>query len=1052
MLKENVVDHSYQFLEIDKKIFNPFEINNRIDTPLTEIDPDLQFYTENHYICSTKCEYYLEEQFVSEISSNERLDTKMSLFHMNIKSLPKHFDELQLYLDSIKFKFSIIGLTETWLDENKHGLYELDNYISVNKFRKEKRGGGVSLYLDENITYRIRDDLDYFDSELEMIVVEIDKDVFKTNSNVIMGLIYRIPNTPIEVFNDRIADILNTAEREQKICYFMGDLNIDLFKTEEHRHTSDFLDIMYSHSLFPLITKPTRVTGNSATLIDHIFTNNFETNVTHTQGILCTSISDHYAVFHIAGNMHGGQSSSDSENDTPVMKRNMCQRNMQKFIDKVNMVNWEHVTDSDNAQEAYTLFHAKLSDIYNACFPLKKIKKKYYTSKPWLTEALKESIKTKNKLYISRYKAGNHEENVAYYKRYRNRLNHVLRAAERKYYQNLINEHKSNVKKSWQIMKMIINKRKYKPVCKKFKHNDQVIENGYDIANRFNRFFVNVGSTLANKIPVSNECPLDFMKFNNASVFGVTQVEESEIVNIIGNFNDSAAGWDEFKPKVIKSIKHSVKIPLAHISNLSFTSGIFPKELKIANIVPIFKADDEMVFTNYRPVSVLPVFSKLLERLMYNRLIDYINENQILYKYQFGFQKGKSTYMALIVLLDKISAALDNGDYVIGVFLDFSKAFDTVDHKILLQKLDFYGIKGVTYNWFEDYLRERKQYVTYNAITSDMEVIKCGVPQGSILGPLLFLLYINDLATVTNACFPILFADDTNVFITGKSMEEMCTKMNDELEKIQGWLNCNKLSLNVLKTHYMLFASRNKCINDADIRINNISIQRVYVTKFLGVLIDSKLNWKNHIDYICKKVAKCIGILLKARKNLHRSSLISLYYSFAYPYFIYCNHVWGNSYKTNLEPIVLMQKKLIRIITCSPFRAHTGPLFFANKILSVTQINTYMVGTYMYKCLNESVPQLLRNYFTRNNSIHEYSTRGANEIHVPFGRLDIRNFSIRIHGAKVWNSLPSFVKQSRSLELFKNTLRNYLFSSESVVIVTQSWWFYNPICFVLKVL
>ena len=143
MLKENVVDHSYQFLEIDKKIFNPFEINNRIDTPLTEIDPDLQFYTENHYICSTKCEYYLEEQLVSEISSNERLDTKMSLFHMNIKSLPKHFDEFQLYLDSIKFKFSIIGLTETWLDENKHGLYELDNYISVKKFRKEK---GVEEY------------------------------------------------------------------------------------------------------------------------------------------------------------------------------------------------------------------------------------------------------------------------------------------------------------------------------------------------------------------------------------------------------------------------------------------------------------------------------------------------------------------------------------------------------------------------------------------------------------------------------------------------------------------------------------------------------------------------------------------------------------------------------------------------------------------------------------------------------------------------------------------------------------------------------------------
>ena len=170
---------------------------------------------------------------------------------------------------------------------------------------------------------------------------------------------------------------------------------------------------------------------------------------------------------------------------------------------------------------------------------------------------------------------------------------------------------------------MIINKRKYNMYAK-FKHNDQVVENGHEITNRFN---------------VSNECPLDFIKFNNASVFGVTQVEESEIVNITSNFNDSAAGWDEFKPKVNKIIKHSVKIPLAHISNLSYASGIFPKKLQIANIVPIFKADDEMVFTNYRPVSVLPVFSKFLERLMYNRLIDYINENQILYKHQFGFQK-----------------------------------------------------------------------------------------------------------------------------------------------------------------------------------------------------------------------------------------------------------------------------------------------------------------------------------------------------------------------------------------------------------------------------
>ena len=260
-------------------------------------------------------------------------------------------------------------------------------------------------------------------------------------------------------------------------------------------------------------------------------------------------------------------------------------------------------------------------------------------------------------------------------KRYRNKLHFLLRAAERQHHQNLLYEHKSNVKKSWQILKMTINKKKSSPVRTKFKRNDTIISDKNEITEKFNKFFIYVGATLAAAIAPSNKSPLEYMKNNTNMIFKSSPVTEKEVEHIILHLKDSSSGWDELRPNVMKTIKRSILFPRMYVSNLSFQTGVFPRQLKIANVIPIFKSGDEMVFTNYRPVSVLPIFSKILERLMYNRLIDYINENKLLYKYkyQFGFQKGKSTNMAVLTLVDKISEASDNGDCVIGVFLDFQR-------------------------------------------------------------------------------------------------------------------------------------------------------------------------------------------------------------------------------------------------------------------------------------------------------------------------------------------------------------------------------------------
>ena len=300
---------------------------------------------------------------------------------------------------------------------------------------------------------------------------------------------------------------------------------------------------------------------------------------------------------------------------------------------------WDDTLLEQDTQKAYSTFHDTLCQIYNKCFPVRKMNKKYHFSKPWLTPALKQSINIKNKLYVSRNKGKNTEEKNKYYKKYRNKLHHLIKSAERKYYQELLLKHKSNVKKTWNIIKMVINTRKQRQISNRFKCNGKTIEDECIIAYKFNNFFINIWPELAKNTPPSNKSPSEYITNVGEATFTINAVTDTEVATIIGNFNDSAAGWDDLRPKIIKGIKDYVKLPPTHICNLSFVSGVFPTELKVANVLLIYKSNDEMIFSNYPPVSVLPVLSKLLERLMYIRLIHYINENRLLYKLQFGARK-----------------------------------------------------------------------------------------------------------------------------------------------------------------------------------------------------------------------------------------------------------------------------------------------------------------------------------------------------------------------------------------------------------------------------
>ena len=606
---------------------------------------------------------------------------------------------------------------------------------------------------------------------------------------------------------------------------------------------------------------------------------------------------------------------------------------------------------------------------------------------------------------------------------YKYKLQKLLTTQEKLYYNSLLTSHKGNMKKTWEVIKSLINKRKSKNSYNKFNINGTMIDDPNIIADKFNDFFTNIGPSLASRIPKCNVSFRNFLKGNYDQTLFIKPVEAEEVHKIIMSLKEGAPGIDCIHASALKYVIDDVKNPITHICQLSLSQGYFPSELKLAKIIPLFKSKDPSMFSNYRPISLLSVFSKILEKVMYDRLYNYLIKFEILHLYQFGFQKNKSTYMALICLIDKLTEALEEGKLAIGIFIDFQKAFDTVDHTILLDKLFHYGIRGIAHDWLKSYLSERKQYIEFNGVQSKVLNVNCGVPQGSNLGPLLFLIYINDLAFASPELFAVLFADNSNFFYTDKNPDSLICKVNNELKHIVSWLNANKMSLNVDKTHYIIFRPhQKKFTKNEEVQINGNKISEVNSTKFLGVIIDRNLSWKYYIEHICSKAAKNIGILRKTRNILDMDTMVTLYYSFIYPYLNYCIHVWGSAVKTHIDKIFRLQKRVVRIIHGVHPRTHSKPLFKNLGILNVKQLFSYNVGLFMYKHSHHWLSSIF-DMFTKNSDIHQYYTRQSELLHIPIFNTEIGKRSFRAQATTIWNHIYTNVE---SLDIKIGTFKKHL--------------------------
>ena len=386
----------------------------------------------------------------------------------------------------------------------------------------------------------------------------------------------------------------------------------------------------------------------------------------------------------------------------------------------------------------------------------------------------------------------------------------------RTYYDSKLEDATENDITTWKLLNEVINKRKNNPsLPSSFKSDGKTITDRMDIADRFCKYFTNIGPKLASAIPTVNSATFrSFLGSNDYPSIILKPTNTRELESICGLFSPrKAPGYDNISMRVIKHSFHLISAPLANIINLSIVKGIFPDKLKLGKVIPIYKTDDPSLFVNYRPISLLPNFSKFFEKVMYNCLVEFVEMNEIFYLRQFGFRKNHSTSHTLIHLLNKISSAIDQRETTVGIFLDLSKAFDTIDHDILFTKLEHYGIRDAALQWIKSYFSYRYQFVQFNQTCPPMQTIKCGVRR--ILGPLFFILYINDLQNASELVELLLFADDTSILYSHSNPNTLEFVLNNEIKNIEVWLRCNKLSVNVKKTTFLIFTPwQKKCDHD----------------------------------------------------------------------------------------------------------------------------------------------------------------------------------------------------------------------------------------------
>ena len=965
-----------------------------------------------------------------EISNSVKMDIDrlqllkgLKVGHLNCLSLRKHIDEMRSLVK--RCGMDIMTLSETHLQPDiEDNDVHIPGYTILRKDRN-RYGGGVAVFIRNGIEFLGRNDL-IEDENIEMLIIEIR---LQKQKPFLVLCWYRPPNSSITLFDDFEKIIQNVDNSNMPYCV-LGDLNCDVQNSPIPNHSKRLLGIMESYDCRQLIEKPTRVAQTSSTTVDLIFSNCSE-KITES-GVIEVSMTDHYMIYCVLGKSKSGHSHFHKYRTGRCLKN----FNEELFIADISKVDFSSVLNSDDPQIACSTFLSILTPVMDKHAPLRRSRVKLKCS-PWMTTDILELIH-KRDILKKKAKISLKDDDWVKYKKARNNVTAQIRQAKRTFVSRNVESAGKNVKKIWSSLRNLFPaKKNISDSITCIKVQDRLLK-GQELTNAFNDYFSTIGKTLHDTFAANQSEPnIHASPTPQEHMFKFRDVLPSEVENILRSLSiDKATGPDNIPAKLLKPITAVITPLLTHILNCSLRNGVVPSQWKCARVTPIYKSGDRTSLENYRPISVIPIFAKIMEKVVYIQVHDYLTENEILSDCQSGFRPLHSTESALLNVTEKCLDAMDKGDFVCLAMIDLKKAFDTVDHSLLLNKLRMYGFNHLPLKWFQNYFDERYQYTSVNGYTSDRNLMVCGVPQGSLLGPLLYTIFVNDMPNYVNYCNIALYADDTCLYTSTKDPHTAVRNINKDLENLSDWLHKNKLMINSKKCEAMFVGSaqrlkkKQNTIENLNIYINDTKIRQVDSCKYLGVIIDKNLQWKLHIEHVQKKVVKHMYLLRRLRPYVNQNTALLFYKSIVQSQFDYCSSVWANAYKTHLEKLQVLQNRTLRIVLNVDHLFSSKSLYQMLKLDRLNERWSKQLACKMYRSINKLCPTYLSNLFTFQQS--RYNTRSGSfklKLSQPKTNFGKRTFLYR--GSKLWNSLRPPAHSTVSVQAFKRYLQQY-------PIITQS--------------